>query len=157
MNIFFKTIGIILIAATVIVCLLAFFPGLFGCYTANVVSGSMEPEIPVGSLIIAAPDDYEKLQKGDIVVYSSALSEVTHRVVSNDTIVREVITKGDANAQEDMNPVPYYQIIGKVRFHIPLAGNILQFLSTLWGKLCALGIVALGLVLIIVGSRKKTS
>ena len=80
---------------------------------------------------------------------------VTHRVVSNDPAERSVVTKGDANEREDMHPVSYSQITGIVRFHLPLLGKVLQFISGLTGKLCALGVLVVGALLVFVGSHMR--
>ena len=59
---------------TVIGVLLLFlvylFPRLAGFRVYSVISGSMEPGIPVGSLVYARKTEPEKLKEGEIIVYS---------------------------------------------------------------------------------------
>ncbi len=158
-----KIIGVLVIVLTIIVCLMAVVPRMVGYETANVVSGSMEPAIPVGSLVMAKAENNELHEAEYVImfVHGSGVTDntgsdyISHRVVSNDVIAREVITKGDANEKEDLAPIPYYQIVGKVQIHIPFVGNLLQQLNTMTGKIYAIVLVVIGLVLIIVGSKLK--
>ena len=48
-------LGILILAAVLGSSLLLTVPKIFGYEIYNVISGSMEPEIPVGSLILVAP------------------------------------------------------------------------------------------------------
>ena len=152
---FLKTLGTIIIILILLICLVAFVPPLVGVRTANIVSGSMTPAIPVGSLVAATPGTCEELEQGDIIMFELDGTTVTHRVVSNDVEAREVVTKGDANDRPDMLPVSYIQIEGIVRIHVPLLGSALQFISDLTGKLCAIGVLVLGVVLVFVGGRLR--
>ena len=70
---------------TVIGVLLLFlvylFPRLAGFRVYSVISGSMEPGIPVGSLVYARKTEPEKLKEGEIIVYSRGSLRVVHRVI----------------------------------------------------------------------------
>lgn len=120
------------ILTTILLVLLAIlaaamlFPNLFGCKSMAVLSGSMEPNIPVGSIVYTGAVEFETLEPGDVISYylgdSSTL--VTHRVVSVDQNERTVVTKGDANAVEDGAAVPESKIMGRVLFHLPFLGYI---------------------------------
>lgn len=46
-----------------------------------VISGSMEPTLPVGTLVIVTPCDYEDLEIGDIVTMASGGYNFTHRII----------------------------------------------------------------------------
>ena len=91
------------------------------------ISGSMEPAIPVESVVYVkniAPAD---IQKKDVIAFHSVLGEeaiITHRVVSNNRVAGEIVTKGDANAKEDMEPVSYENVLGKVVLTVPVLGKI---------------------------------
>jgi len=150
-----KTIGIVIIIAILLLSLAAFVPPLFHYQTANIISGSMAPEIPVDSYVLASEGNYEELQPGQIIMFDLNGTTVTHRVVSNDPAERSVVTKGDANEREDMHPVSYSQITGIVRFHMPLLGKVLHFISGLTGKLCALGVLVVGALLVFAGSHMR--
>lgn len=144
----------------VILGLIVAVPHLMGYDQYVVVSGSMEPAIPVGSLVMAKPVKPAELQVGDVIVFYTdrhADTPVTHRVVENHVEDREVITKGDANAANDLSPVLYENIDGKVRHHIPRIGMIVGLFGTVMGKISALMIIAAGYLLTLVGSSINKS
>lgn len=88
---------------------------IFGYTTLIVLSSSMEPALPVGTLVISKEYDGEEIRTGDIVSYTGTAGEreilVTHRVVSVDEKKGTVCTKGDANTYED-EPVKLTDISG---------------------------------------------
>lgn len=106
----------------------------------SVVSGSMEPTIDTGSLIVVKPIDEYK--QNDIITFRSTDSvkekdNTTHRIVGieeTDGFV-EYRTKGDANGTEDSDTVKPSQIIGKQFFSIKYLGFILMYIKTLPGLL----------------------
>lgn len=102
---------------------------LIGGYKFMIVSsGSMEPTLPVGSLVIVTPCDYDDLKLGDIVTFEGNGINFTHRIVGKkyDTGSGYVkvepgdpnydnawwYTKGDANNNED-GPLTK-NVVGKV-------------------------------------------
>jgi len=105
----------------------------FGWRGEVVISGSMEPAIQTGSVVIVHPIVPDTIQKGDIIMYYSPdrTSLITHRVVdvkSEPTL--RFITRGDANNNSDINPVVPGQIVGIVAFTIPYLGFLTQFIKT---------------------------
>jgi len=140
------------LSALVIVALLAlagifFLPKVLGGESLAVLSGSMEPGIPVGSIVAAMPVDTSEIEVGDVVTYRLAADTlVTHRVVAINVAERTFTTKGDANEVEDTNPVPFENIVGRVKFHAPLAGYISLYIKTPLG---IAGICAVVFVMII--------
>ena len=122
-------------------------PRLMGYEIYEVVSGSMEPEIPVGSVIYVKAAEPETIEEGDIIVFSRDGSMVTHRVQENRYVEGEFITKGDANRTDDMNPVPYDQFIGKVACSVPVAGKAAELLTSSAGKFLAGGAILGALLL----------
>jgi signal peptidase I len=105
----------------------------FGWRTEVVISGSMEPAIQTGSVVIVRPVIPESIQKGDVIMYSSLdkKSLTTHRVfnVASEPSL-QFITKGDANNNPDVIPVDPGQIVGIVAFTIPYLGLLAQFIKT---------------------------
>lgn len=103
-------------------------------YTSYVVlTGSMEPTVPVGSVI------YAKRQlgynAGDIVAFKNSSDDtVTHRIA--DLLYGQstsYVTKGDANNAVDRDAVPAGKVIGRVYFTIPYAGYFINYLRTING------------------------
>jgi len=96
-----------------------------------VYTGSMEPAIPVGSVVVIKLANPETLKIGDIICFKvseSATTTVTHRV-SNITD-EGFITKGDANEDPDQWIVKKENVIGKAIFTIPYIGYIGYFVRT---------------------------
>ena len=121
-------------------------PRLMGYEIYEVVSGSMEPEIPVGSVIYVKAAEPETIEEGDIIVFSRDGSMVTHRVQENRYVEGEFITKGDANSGEDPEPVGYGSLEGKVERHIPALGIVMSLLAGNTGKLYAVILLGCGVM-----------
>lgn len=113
---------------------------LFGGHKAYLVlSGSMEPAIRVGDLIIIKKEPV--YSKGDVITFKSSDERiVTHRIFSikseseNNNLY---VTKGDANRTEDNDVVAFEQIMGKVAFIVPKLGYLADF-SRSWPGLIVL-------------------
>jgi len=94
-----------------------------------VQSGSMSPEIKMGSIVIVKPADDYKI--GDIVTFQTTGSKesVTHRIYDIKVVGGEprYITKGDANNAPDQREVSKREIIGKVLIDIPYLGYVVSF------------------------------
>lgn len=147
---FFNGLGLLIIVCVIILCGITVIPQMFGYEPYRVTSGSMEPQIPVNSLIYVRQVDPEELKKDDIITYKDSIiyeSNVTHRVVENDKAEEEVITKGDANKKSDLAPVKYDQIQGKVVLTLPKAGCIFIMFETLQGKIMIFMLFILGILL----------
>lgn len=100
-------------------------PMPFGYGGAAVLSGSMEPTIMTGDMIIVRAE--ESYADGDIVVYQTGRILVVHRIVASDETT--VTTRGDANNTEDA-PIDRSQIKGKVIYKIPHVGTAVRLLKT---------------------------
>ena len=69
----------------------------------------------------------------------------------------EFVTKGDANAKEDMEPVSYENFLGKVTLSVPMLGGILAAVVTVPGKIAAGSMILLALVLHVIAGKLKGS
>ncbi len=133
----------------ILLCIPVTVPKLFGHQIYNVISGSMEPEIPIGSLIYTSTATPESIQAGDIIAFYNYESStpITHRVVENQADLNQFITKGDANEDKDREPIPYSNYIGKVTRHIPYLGNYFSLFTSVGGKMMVGCIIALSIFL----------
>ena len=122
---FCNIVGILILLSVIVTFIPVTVPRLMGYQIYNIVSGSMEPAIPVGSLVYAELVQPAEVQEGEIIVFYSGGSAVTHRVVQNRLVEGEFVTKGDANQVCDSVPLSLDAIEGKVRFHIPSIGYLL--------------------------------
>lgn len=148
--VFLRTAGILILLAMALFCLPLTVPRFFGYHIYSVVSGSMEPAIPTGSLVYIREAAPEEIAAGDVIAFYGAAesaSIITHRVVENRVVMGEFSTKGDANQTPDMNPVPYVRLIGKVERSIPEAGKIAAVFTSTRGKVMA-GCAVLAAVLL---------
>lgn len=108
-------------------------PMPFGVGASVVLSGSMEPELSVGDLLLLR--EQESYTEGDIIVYQSGAMPVVHRILS--LRGETVITKGDANNVAD-EPFHCDAIKGKVVLAIPWLGYAVWALKTPMGILLTL-------------------
>lgn len=136
-----KTIRILKNTATVMVVLAMIFAFLiagiriFGVQVFGVLTGSMEPAYPTGSLIYVKKVDTEDLRVNDVITFSISPNVIaTHRIVeivpdeANPAIVR-YRTKGDANNDVDASLVSANNIIGKAMFSIPRMGYFASYIQ----------------------------
>lgn len=140
---------VFVLAAGVLGLLLLFLPSLFHLSPQVVLSGSMEPEIPVGSLVyIAEKVPVEAIQEQDVIAYDlGGKMQVLHRVMYVDDKKKTFLTKGDANEKADMGPVKFSQYVGKEVFSIPYLGYGVDFLQSGRNVLgITAGILVLGIV-----------
>lgn len=154
-GVFCSTLGTIVLVLLIFVCVPLTVPRMLGYHIYTVVSGSMEPAIPVGSLVYINNMTPEDVQEGDVIAFYGATdgsSIITHRVVTNSTIMSEFITKGDANEENDMNPIPYSHFIGKVVLTVPKMGGLAQTFTSTSGKIAAACMIALAVVLHIIAA-----
>lgn len=163
-------IGSFIIWFVILFCLALALPRLAGMETYVVVSGSMEPSIPVGSLVYSKETDPKTLIPGDVIVFYKSNDmpgsgssggdpggavPITHRVLENHTDNGEIITKGDANNHADISPVTYNNVLGKVVFHVRSLGYLAAPLSTLLGKVGIVMVLLAAYILTEVGNRMR--
>lgn len=144
--------AVILIALAVVGLGSSVVPRLAGMQPYAIISGSMEPAYPTGSLVYAEPAAGEDLQAGDVAAFWHDEDVIVHRVEAVDAEAGELITKGDANAEVDLRPVPYRQVLGRVVFSAPWVGYFLMAMGSTSGKLMIGWIVLMGAAFCIVGS-----
>ena len=110
---------------------------LFGYNIYTVMSGSMEPNYPVGSLLYVHPVDTSSLKVGDVITFmNDETTIVTHRIsevlTETDEKGNETLkfrTKGDANNTPDGKLVHHKNILGTPAITIPLAGYLAFYLQ----------------------------
>ena len=124
-----KCLRTAVLASLVIAVLLnlCFFlrPELFGWSRAVILSGSMEPSMSIGDLVIVHRE--KEYRVGDIVVFDSGGLSVTHRILEK--AQEGFVTKGDANNVPDKELLSENHIIGRVAVVIPMVGKAVLFLK----------------------------
>lgn len=143
-----RTLDVLLVlvigAVLAILVLARGLPAVTGGSTLVVGGPSMEPTIPLGSVVLAVPVDPAELRVGDIVSVrmGPANAMFTHR------IVRAVVlpaglhfeTRGDANEDPDPSLVPASRVIGRMAFTLPFAGYGVSALGSIQGAMLVLSL-----------------
>lgn len=123
-------IGVLLVAITNIVgAKKGKQPTIFGYSTYYIITGSMEPTIPTGSLVIDKAGNNQAIEKGDVVTIKDGNNITTHRVYEILDNGNEFRTKGDANNAIDPVIRNKNDILGVVKFHIPYLGDVASFIK----------------------------
>ena len=134
-DIFFKvlTYAFYIAIAVVAIFLLASMVPVAGIKTFIVQSGSMEPSIKTGSVVVVKSSDTYNV--GDVITFgprTKTKSPTTHRIVE----VKEdgnFVTRGDANNAEDMRTTSRFEVIGRVLFSVPYVGYAVAAAQKPWG------------------------
>lgn len=121
------------VAAIVLLLLSSAIPIPGGLKTFVVQSGSMEPSIKTGGVVVIKPMDTYGV--GDVITFgprSKTKPPTTHRIVEVKAD-GNFLTKGDANEDGDIRPVSRYEVIGKVLFTVPYVGYAVAAAQKPWG------------------------
>ncbi len=112
-----------------------FAMGVFSYVPKVILTGSMQPQIRVGDVVIVHRIEKQQVrsevQVGDIIMFPVNDMKVTHRVIG----IRHVegknyyTTKGDANPDVDINPVSQGNVLGKVVMTVPKVGWLSLFVK----------------------------
>jgi len=102
-------------------------PVVVGGSAMTVLTQSMEPGLPPGTLVVIRPTPVDEIRIGDVITYQISSGEaavVSHRVVSKTYADGELtfVTKGDNNDTVDPAPVRPVQIRGTLWYSLPLLG-----------------------------------
>lgn len=137
-------IAVLLVVLILFVAAATFFSAReapFGWRVFVVQSGSMEPALRVGGLVLTKPES--AYEAGEVVTFLSKPSAtlrdpagtITHRIAAVSEQDGEVLykTKGDANQGADNEPVAAAQVLGKVVFSLPYLGYVVGFTRTQTG------------------------
>jgi signal peptidase len=126
-------------------------PRLAGATPYTILTGSMEPGMPPGTLVVAKPIDASDIAIGNVITYQLNSGEptvVTHRVVGmgfNGHGERVFRTQGDANNAPDPKPVLPMQVKGERWYAIPYLGYVSNLFSAAQRQ-TAVVIIAIGLL-----------
>ena len=137
----FSVAGTVLLVAALLVTAVVAFPPVVGAdHSYVVLSGSMQPTIAAGDVVVVANTPPERVESGDVMAFDRIEGDdkrTTHRVVEvverdGDRFFR---TQGDANEEPDSRLVPADAVIGTVQFTIPYVGRLFSFASSDTGVL----------------------
>ena len=140
-----------MLSAAVVVAILALavgvtvVPAVVGGHTLTVLSGSMAPRLPVGSVVVDKPADPATLRVDDIITYELGDDLITHRIVAIKQTADGPLftTQGDANEIADTKPVAASQIRGRLWYVVPYIGTVRGFLLSRAGLIAGSAAVLL--------------
>lgn len=128
-------VWVVLLFVTGLVVVGVLLPRAVGGTPYAVLTGSMAPALPVGTLAVTRPVDIDEVMVGEVVTYQLSSGEstvVTHRVIGtriNAAGERELLTQGDTNAVTDREPVREVQLRGRLWYAVPHLGRVSALLS----------------------------
>lgn len=126
---------LVILAAIAAVALAVAIPRIAGGTPYTVLTGSMEPDLPPGTLVVVRPVDAEDIALGDVITFQLESGEptvATHRVVAVGTRLdgeQVFTTQGDANGAPDRNPVRAVQVQGRLWYSVPYLGHLNSVLT----------------------------
>lgn len=110
-------------------------PKVAGATPYTILTSSMEPRFPPGTLMVMKPQPVEEIGVGSVITYQLKSGEptvVTHRVVGvgiNGRGERTFTTQGDANNVADTKSVRPVQIKGELWYHVPYLGYVNKYVT----------------------------
>ena len=153
-------VTLLMMIGALVLALILILPTLLGYERYVIVSGSMEPTVPVGAVVYDEVVPVEDIETGDIITFVPPQEygiddPVTHRVIeisiagenTSEPGARLFQTKGDANEDPDA----WKMVLDgpeQARYvrHIPYVGYVYMALHVRWVQVLLIGLPALGLV-----------
>lgn len=121
---------LVILSVVVVLAAAVLVPRLAGATPYTVLTGSMTPDYPPGTLVVVKAVDPEDLRVGDVVTYqleSGDATVVAHRVVTISTDLEGEVgltTQGDANNVPDAVAVRPVQVKGRLWYSAPYLGHV---------------------------------
>jgi signal peptidase I len=138
-------VGWAIMIAGAILALLIAGPLALGDHPHTDLSGSMEPTISPGDVVINEQIAPGEAKVGDIVTFRDPRDEqklLTHRVVSihDEGLHLSFVTQGDANNTQEHWRVPADGQIGRMVYTVPWVGHVAVFAKTKLGWALLIGV-----------------
>lgn len=129
-----KVLSCVLLIAVLSLAVMLVGVRLLGLEIYTILSPSMEPNYPTGSIIYVKKADPADLQVRDVITFQLTDSmTATHRIVeilpAQDGRELSFRTKGDNNDEADTTPVYASDVIGRPIMTIPLLGYVAVFIQ----------------------------
>lgn len=154
--------GTALVLVVALAIAVAIVPAIGGATPLTVLSGSMEPALPVGSTVVVQPRAASEIAVGDVITFTDRSTEsdetriVTHRVIE----VRPgpaFVTQGDANNAPDPGLVQAADVRGVQWYHVPYVGLLRERLFTPPGMYFAAAVLFLIIAAYVLVPRTVTA
>ncbi|GAA3542101.1 signal peptidase I [Nocardioides daeguensis] len=126
---------LVILGVCAVLSVTVLIPRLAGATPYTVLTSSMTPDLPPGTLVVVRPQPASEIGLGDIITFqleSGKAPVATHRVVAvSNTPDGEPIfrTQGDANDAPDQAWVRPVQIKGRAWYVVPYLGHLNNLLT----------------------------
>lgn len=123
-------VWVVLLGSAALLLIAVLIPRVSGATPYTILTGSMRPTMPPGTLVVVKPAEIDQIKVGDVVTYqmeSGRPTVVTHRVValvSSLSGERSLRTQGDDNPVADSELVRPVQVRGTVWYSVPFLGRL---------------------------------
>jgi len=154
-------VGAVMVALLALAAAVVAVPALLGATPLTVLSGSMEPALSPGDVVVVRPVDPAEVRVDDVVTFQPVSGDptlVTHRVVGvtwGGERVAGFTTRGDANGAAD-DPIVPGQVQGRVVYSVPLVGHLT---NASWGPTAltagAVALLVYGVVTVVTPDRSR--
>ena len=155
---FIALLSSLALALVMAIAVVSFVPRAFGYMSFAVLSGSMEPELPVGSMVFVRQVEPTDIAVGDnATFYRSDGAVVTHQVYEVDPVAQTISTQGIANKNadgtimHDAEQTTFSRVIGVVSFCVPYLGFVNAYCTTMPGLLVVVAVLALLVAALLAG------
>ncbi|MHA6792590.1 signal peptidase I [Pseudonocardia bannensis] len=134
-----------LVAVVAAALAVAVVPAIAGATPLTVLSGSMEPALPVGSTVVVRPRPADQIAVGDVITFidrdetTGDTRVVTHRVIGVEP-GPAFRTMGDANNAPDPGVVETADVRGVQWYVVPWVGSIKDRMISITGLFFAIGL-----------------
>lgn len=118
----------VILVAVFVLAVAVLIPRITGATPYTILTGSMKPTYPPGTLVVAKPVEAGQIGVGSVITFqlrSGDPTVVTHRVVGVSYAADgepEFVTQGDANDAADLEPVKPVQVRGALWYAVPRLG-----------------------------------
>ena len=138
-RLFLAFAGWTLIGAAIGLLVVVSGPALLGHRSFVVMSGSMEPTISAGDVVIDEQVSPLEIKAGDVITFRAPDGEtslITHRVrdVTLEGSWVAFVTKGDANNSSERWSIPADGVLGRVLYKLPKVGYVLAYARSPWAR-----------------------
>lgn len=143
-----RTVATALVTVTVGLAIWSVLPRAAGWQPSVVMTGSMEPRLNPGDVVLSAPASALTVHPGEIILVTNPAMpshQLMHRFLHY-TPSGDLITKGDANPHADSTPVPPRSVHGLPRLRLPYLGlGVLWLRDHEWRQLSIVALLVLAL------------
>lgn len=126
---------LVIVSIVAILVVAVLIPRIAGATPYTILTGSMEPDLPPGTLVVVKPVDEDEIKVGTVITYqreSGKSAVVTHRVTATGFNARgevQLQTQGDANDTPDEEWVRPVQVKGEEWYSVKYLGHVNNMLN----------------------------